>query len=397
MNLPSLPFVVGRTFYQGPQKAPQTQKEKKALTCFLGLLILLLASGTIRAQGPAKPGTATIDRATFHATALEGNLLGDPADQPVVVYLPPTYTTDATRRFPVVYLLHGLGMQAGDWERSGPGRPALSDAITTSLRRGAFPEAIVVYANGANRHMGSLYMNSALSGRWEDALVHELVAWVDARYRTLPQAASRGVTGLSMGGFGALRFGFLHPDVFSVVYALSPAFIGFAAEFSEANPTMVAAPGARSYAELQRIASTSSVRENYSGLVFICAAALSPNLDAAPLRVDFPFLSENGRIVRNPPVYMKWQAAMPLTMLDAQLANIRKLRGLGFDVGSHDHFRHIPVTVRALDKELTARGIAHQFEEFDGGHVDHAQERLVEHALPFIAKRLERSSGSEKK
>lgn len=329
-----------------------------------------------------------MERVTFHATALEKNLVGDPADQPAVVYLPPSYAAEPQRRFPVIYLLHGLGMKAGDWERSGPSHPALSEAITAALRRGAFPETIVVYANGANAFMGSLYMNSALSGNWEDALVRDLVAWVDAHYRTLPQAASRGITGLSMGGFGSLRFGFLHPDVFSVVYALSPAFIGFAAEFSEENPTMASAPGASSYAELQRIAGTSGIRENYTGLVYICAAALSPNLERPPLRVEFPFVSRAGRAVRNDPVYTRWQAAMPLTVLDAQLANIRKLRGLGFDVGTHDHFRHIPVTVRALDKELTARGIAHQFEEFDGGHVDHAQERLVEHALPFIAKRL---------
>jgi S-formylglutathione hydrolase FrmB len=79
---------------------------------------------------------------------------------------------------------------------------------------------------------------------------------------------------------------------------------------------------------------------------------------------------------------------MPLTMLDTQLANIRRLRAIGFDVGTSDHFRHIPVTVRALDRELTARGIAHTFSEFPGGHTDRAQERLVEHALPFLARHL---------
>ncbi len=355
----------------------------------VGQICITLAAGlTAGFAQVAKPRTGAIERATFHATALEGNLLGDPVEQPVLVYLPPSYAAEPQRRFPTIYLLHGLGMRPADWERSGPGHPALSEAITSAIKRGAFPETIVVYANGANAHMGSLYMNSALSGRWEDALVHDLVAWVDARYRTLPQAASRGVTGLSMGGFGALRFGFLHPDVFSVVYALSPAFIGFAAEFSESNPTMASVPGAQSYLELQRIAGTSGIRENYAGLVFICAAALSPNLDAPPLRVDFPFVTRDGRAVRNETVYARWAAAMPLTMLDAQLANIQKLRGIGFDVGTNDHFRHIPVTVRALDKALTARGIAHSFEEFDGGHTDQAQERLVEHALPFIAKRL---------
>ena len=356
--------------------------------------LALAALGPLRAQpssaAPVAPREAALERLTFPATALAQNPLGDPVDQPVLVYLPPAYAAEPTRRFPVVYLLHGLGMKPADWERSGPGRPPLSAALTSALRAGKIPaELIVVYANGANAHVGSLYMNSSIAGRWEDALVHDLVAWVDARYRTLPHAASRGVTGLSMGGFGALRFGFLHPEIFGAVYALSPAFIGFAAEFGPDNPTLVAVPGISSYAELQRHVATTRIRENYAGLLYLCAAALSPNPAATPLPLDYPFVLRDGRLVPHPPTYARWQAAMPLTMLDAQLANIRRLRAIGFDVGTSDHFRHIPVTVRALDRELTARGIAHTFTEFAGGHTDRAQERLVEHALPFLARHLQ--------
>ena len=357
----------------------------------LTFVLALTAFGPLRAQPSSAPPPreATLERLTFHAPALEQNPLGDPTDQPVLVYLPPAYTTEPARRFPVVYLLHGLGMKPADWERSGPGRPPLSAAITAARRTGTLPaDLIVVYANGANAHLGSLYMNSSLAGRWEDALVHDLVAWVDARYRTLPQAASRGVTGLSMGGFGALRFGFLHPDIFGAVYALSPAFLGFAADFGPENPTMVAVPGLTSFADLQRHVATTRTRENYAGLLYLCAAALSPNPAAQPLPIDYPFVARDGRLVPHEPAYTRWQAAMPLTMLDPQLAHIRRLRAIGFDVGTDDHFRHIPVTVRALDRELTDRGIAHTFTEFAGGHTDRAQERLVQHALPFLARHL---------
>lgn len=360
---------------------------RRFLSRFIPVLVFALTGLPVRSLA-APPREASLDRTTFHATALEKNSLGDPVEQPVLVYLPPSYAAEPARRFPVVYLLHGLGMRPTDWERSGPGHPPLSAAITASIRAGTLQEMIVVYANGANAHLGSLYMNSSVGGGWEDALVRDLVAWTDARYRTLPQAASRGVTGLSMGGFGALRFGFLHPDVFGAVYALSPAFIGFAADFSAENSTMIALPGAQSYADLQRLTATSRVRENYAALLFICAAAFSPNPAAQPLPVDYPFVSRDGQIVPNDAVYARWQAAMPLTMLDAQLANIRRLRGLGFDVGTSDHFRHIPLTVRTLDRELTARGVPHAFEEFAGGHTDHAQERLVGHALPFLAHHL---------
>ena len=371
-----------------PNRPLHAARRLLAFVVVLFAFVALRAQSTASASAPS-PRESTLERLTFHAAALERNPLGDPADQPVLVYLPPAYAAEPARRFPVVYLLHGLGMKPADWERSGPGHPPLSTAITSALRAGTIPsELIVVYANGANAHVGSLYMNSSIAGRWEDALVRDLVAWVDARYRTLPQAASRGVTGLSMGGFGALRFGFLHPDIFSAVYALSPAFIGFAAEFGPDNPTMVAVPGITSYAELQRHVATTRIRENYAGLLYLCAAALSPNPDAQPLPIDYPFIVRDGRLVPNPPVHARWQAAMPLTMLDTQLTNIRRLRAIGFDVGSSDHLRHIPITVRALDRELTTRGIAHTFSEFPGGHTNRSQERLVEHALPFLARHL---------
>ena len=378
-----------------PTLAPARTSHVFRLRPFFTWIILstLTLTPASRGQTPGAPAEAnaagSLERATFHATALEKNPLGDPVEQPVLVYLPPSYREHPERRYPVVYLLHGLGMKPSDWEASWPGHLPLSERLDRASRAGEFPDMIVVYVNGANRYMGSLYMNSSIAGRWEDAVVRDLVSWIDGRYRTLRRASSRGVAGLSMGGFGALRFGFLHPDVFGAVYALSPAFIGFAADLSEQNPTAVATPGARSYAELQSLVAASRTRENYAGLIFICAAALSPAPEEKPLPVKFPFfVRDDGQIVRNLPVYRQWMANMPLTMVDDHLREIRQLRGIGFDFGSNDHFRHIPLTVRALDKALTERAVPHVFDEFNGGHTTHTQERLVEHALPFLAKKL---------
>ena len=354
-------------------------------TVLSSLALVIGAVSAVYAQALA-PRQPTLERASFHATALEGNALGDPAEQPVLIFLPRSYRAEPQRRYPVIYLLHGLGMKPSDWEVSWPGHPALSEQLNQANVSGGLPEMIVVYANGANAYMGSLYMNSSVEGRWEDAIVRDLVTWIDGRYRTLPQASSRAVIGLSMGGFGALRFGFLHPDIFSTVYALSPAFIGFAADFSEENPTNVSTPGAQSYEDLQQRVAQSRVRENYAGLFFICAAAFSPAPEEKPLPVKFPFVLRNGRVVRDLPVYQQWMANMPLTMVDEHLRDIRQLRAIGFDVGSNDHFRHIPITVRALDKALTERGVPHFFEEFNGGHTTHTTQRLMERAFPFAAR-----------
>ena len=69
---------------------------------------------------------------------------------------------------------------------------------------------------------GSFYVNSPVTGNWEDFITQDVVGYVDSHFRTLAQAESRGITGHSMGGFGALNIAMHRPDVFSAVYSMSP-------------------------------------------------------------------------------------------------------------------------------------------------------------------------------
>ena len=72
----------------------------------------------------------------------------------------------------------------------------------------------------------SWYVNSPVTGNWEDFMVRELVPYVDANFRTLANRDSRGIAGDFMGGYGAIRFGMTHPEVFGTVYALHPVGTG---------------------------------------------------------------------------------------------------------------------------------------------------------------------------
>ena len=126
------------------------------------------------------------------APALKGNLLGDPVEQSVAIYRPPSYDASPSKRYPTLYLLHGFLGDSKAW--SGVGRfsfniPPLLDAMIGSNR---IREMIVVAPSARNAYGGSFYSNSAVTGNWEDYIYRDLVGHVDANYRTLARPSSRG-------------------------------------------------------------------------------------------------------------------------------------------------------------------------------------------------------------
>lgn len=171
--------------------------------------MLVLAIAAI-AREPKPHGQVV--QITVHSHALENNRVKDSPDRAVSVYLPPDYDA-GTRRYPVVYLLHGYTGTERGW--MNPAYVGLPDIMDRLLQHRAIEPMFVVMPNSFNRFGGSFYSNSALSGNWEDFIVRDLVEYVDAHYRTIPQAGSRGIAGHSMGGYGALRLGMDHPEVFS--------------------------------------------------------------------------------------------------------------------------------------------------------------------------------------
>lgn len=161
-----------------------------ALTAvILGLLIAASAD----AQLPASAVAGQLVEVRINSASLKGNLLGDPAEQRVVVYLPPSYATSPAKRFPVVYLLHGYTGTVETWTTNGYQRMNLRVVMDDLTKRGTAKEMIVVVPNGSNRYLGSFYTNSAVNGNWEDYLYRDVVTYIDGTYRTIAKPASRGV------------------------------------------------------------------------------------------------------------------------------------------------------------------------------------------------------------
>jgi enterochelin esterase family protein len=131
------------------------------------------------------------------------------------VYLPDGYA-DGTERYPTLYLLHGFGAGDNEWLDRG----SIADLLDRMIADGEIGPVIAVMPDAKK----SWYVDSAAlggPGDYATAIQHDLVAEIDRLYRTIPRSAHRGIAGISMGGFGALRLAFSHPDEFGAVGALS--------------------------------------------------------------------------------------------------------------------------------------------------------------------------------
>src|SRR5512132_1810965 len=135
---------------------------------------------------------------------------------------------------------------------------------------------IVVLPDSKTLHNGSMYSSSVTTGDFERFISHDLVSYIDAHYRTIPNRLSRGLVGHSMGGYGATRIGMKHADVFGSLYIMSPCCLS--------------ARGARPDTALQSIKTVADAVKAPWGTraTLATAAAWSPNPKNPPLYFDLP-------------------------------------------------------------------------------------------------------------
>src|SRR5690349_7662200 len=242
---------------------------------------------------------AIVEHVTIHGKSLEGNLEGNAVDRDAIVFLPPGYNQDRTRRYPVVYALHGYSIGAEQWTQE----IHVPQTIEGAFAKGAH-EMIVVLPDSKTAHNGSMYSSSVTTGDFENYVARDVVAYIDSHYRTIATRESRGLVGHSMGGYGAVRIAMKHPDVFSAVYAMSACCL-----------TPQALPGQTpQLAALEAIKTREEAEKGGWGVctVFASAAAWSPNPDNPPFYLDLP---TKGGVVQ-PEVLAKWAANAPLAMVD---------------------------------------------------------------------------------
>jgi S-formylglutathione hydrolase FrmB len=310
---------------------------------------------------------ATVERITIHGKALEGNLEGDAVDRPVIVFLPPSYAKERSRRYPVVYALHGYSIGAEQWTQEIHVPQTIEGAVAHGAR-----EMIVVLPDSKTVHNGSMYSSSVTTGDFEAFIARDVVAYIDAHYRTIANRNSRGLAGHSMGGYGATRIGMKHPDVFGSLYIMSPCCLSARAA-GPANPANEEA--------LTAVKTAADSAKLPFGLraQLASAAAWSPNPNNPPLYLDLPTGSNQQEVLA------KWAANSPLAFVDQYVQDLRQYRAIAVDVGDMDNLK---AGASKLHDVLTSYGITHDFEIYSGTHTSHVAVRFQENVMPFFGKTL---------
>ena len=325
-------------------------------------------------QPPVVAGATpvSLDRTQLRSQAIAGNLEGNSAERAVLVILPPSYKTSPQRRYPVVYALHGYSIGAEQWSKE----IRVPQTVEGAFGKGA-NEMIVVLPDSKTLHNGSMYSNSITTGGFEDFIAKELVGWVDANYRTIPTREARGLTGHSMGGYGASRIGMKHADVFGSLYIMRPCCLA---------PRGAGAPGGRGGAptDADPLAAVKTLEEAQKLPFFLraqlaSASAWSPNPKNPPLFLDMPTGDKQAEVLA------KWAANAPLAFVDQYVANLRRYRAIALDVGDKDGLR---TDTAKLHDVLDSYGIANSFQIYEGDHTNNIAYRFQDFVLPFFSKNL---------
>ena len=162
-----------------------------------------------------------VDIEWFDCQCLKNNPLGDPSNRPIVVYKPPAYDQDSSKRYPTIYLLSGFLGTGRGFLAPQPWGFSIEERCDLLIEAGKMEPCLIVMPDGFNRWGGGQYLNSDASGLYEDYISREVVDFVDKRYRTIPDASSRALIGKSSGGYAALRLAANHPDIFSAFFCHS--------------------------------------------------------------------------------------------------------------------------------------------------------------------------------
>ena len=348
------------------------------------------------------------------STILRDNPLSDPHARKISVYLPAAYDSprNARKRFITLYDLAGFtgsGLAHLNWRNFDEN---LAEKLDRLIAAKKLPPLIVVFPDCFTRLGGNQYLNSSAIGRYADYLNQEIVPFIDAEFRTLANSAHRGCFGKSSGGYGAMRLGMAHPNIwgaianhsgdayFDFVYGSEwPAVLTHLQKF--AHPALQ--PGKNTVAPqtspgfddgrvrkfLDYVANCpANGEEPLSGsdimslMLIAMAATYDPN-PSAPNGFYLPYDLHTGERIEAR--WRTWSQHDPIKLVKKNSRRLAELRGIYIDCGWRDQY-HIHFGSRQLSLELQKNKIHHRYEEFSGTHsgIDYR----LDVSLPFLAKAL---------
>jgi enterochelin esterase family protein len=330
-------------------------------------------------------GTLRID--VVDSPALRGNPLGDPSARPLAVYTPPGYDPEGSRRYPVLYCLHGYtgnvaGLVAGRaWETNVV---QWADRLTVS---GRMPPAILAIVDGFTRLGGSQYVDSIHNGNYATYTVRDAIGFVDAHYRTIASEGGRAVFGKSSGGFGALHLSLAYPGTFAAFASHSgDTYFRYAQMPSFATCQRTLEGFASIEAFVEEFERRPKRPQHYYTTIeqLGYAAAYSPREPKA-FALEVPWDDETGELRED--VFARWLAFDPCERVESGRAALERLRLRYLDCGRKDEYA-LDVGARVFTKRCRELGLEVRHEEFDDDHRNVGYRYEI--SLPAMAEVLDR-------
>ena len=274
-------------------------------------------------------------------------------------------------RYPVVYALHGYSIGAEQWAQEIHVPQTIEGAFAQGAR-----EMIVVLPDSKTAHNGSMYSSSVTTGDFERYVSDDVVAYIDAHYRTIPDRKSRGLVGHSMGGYGATRIGMKHADVFGSLYIMSPCCLSARpAGPAEHGPREGGREAMKSPADSakprrsSRVRSSRRRRRGHRTRRSRRSISICRRKTASRARRS----SRSGRPTR------RWRSSISTS------AACGSYRAIAIDVGDQDGLK---ADTGKLHDMLDRYGIANGVRALSGHAYEQVADRFQNHVLPFFSKTL---------
>jgi len=325
-----------------------------------------------------------IETLTVASRALRDNLLGDPSERTVALYLPPEHDDPQQAELPLFVGLAGFtssGPRMLGWQSFGENVPQRLDRLVEQGRMGpvvlALPDCFTSLG-------GNQYVNSVALGRWEDFLLEEMIPAVEERFRVRRDPSSRAVFGKSSGGYGALIQALRHADRWGAVACHSGDIdfdLCYRPGLAPALDVLARHGGdAARLVEHLRSARKIASGEMHALMLLAMCATYDPD-PTAPLGVRLPVDPHTCGLIEAR--WQRWLAHDPLRLVERQecLDNLRRLRTLFLDCGRRDDYG-LHYGARAFVRRLDEAGIPHLYDEFDDDHsgIDYRLDR----SLPLL-------------
>lgn len=324
----------------------------------------------------------TVHRLTVESSAMKGNLLGDPTERIVDVYVPHGHDG---RGLPLLVDL--VGFTAGgpvhtNWRNFQENIPEQADRL---IHEGAMKPCVIAFPDCFTKLGGNQYINSSAMGRWDDFLLQECVPFVESRFHC-GGSGKRGVFGKSSGGYGAMVHALLHPDFWAAAASHS-GDVGWELLHLADLPKVL-----RSLAKqdnsiekwLKAFFEKRKVKDDEVYVLMWLAMAASYDPDPSVyMGVRLPVDMETCELI--PERWKNWMAWDPLTLVETNHFGLKNLKALYIDCGDIDQY-NLVYGSRRMHRALERHGVPHTYQEFPDDHS--AVDYRMDISFPILSKAL---------